>query len=193
MIVPGYYSWRRAIFILLLSLALAAVIILQLIQPIKRKLSDRFTVRGDAFFALQDFTHADTEYEEALRYNPHNQTALTNKLLADTAKTDIAAARQFFVDHHVTDAVARIDKAEAEYPTPKDALEAGVILYNQGFYSYAQYPLQQAVKLDPDYPEAWNYLGLTYEKLAMLNPSFSAKAKAAFSKRDTLTAKYIAP
>jgi tetratricopeptide (TPR) repeat protein len=162
-VLAGTYSTRRAIIIILVSLGLALAILHQLIQPIHRKLAERFVARGDQFFALQDFAHADNEYKEALTYDPHNQTALAHKQLANAAKTDIAIAEPFFV------------------------------LYNQGFYTYAQYSLQQAVESDPGYPEAWNYVGLNDTKLADIDPTFKEKATKAFAKRDALTPKYLNP
>jgi tetratricopeptide (TPR) repeat protein len=192
-VLAGTYSIRRAIIIILVSLGLALALLHQLIQPIHRKLAERFVTRGDQFFALQDFAHADNEYKEALTYDPHNQIALANKQLANAAKTDIAIAQPFFEAHHITDVVDRITRAKGPFTTPKDALEEGVLLYNQGFYTYAQYSLQQAVESDLSYPEAWNYVGLNDIKLADIDPIFKEKATKAFARRDALTPKYLNP
>lgn len=189
--LPRTYSLPRAALTVVVSLVLGVLLLQQVEQPIHRAFSTRFTARGDDFLVAQEYTAAAREYSSALRYDPHNPTAQAHRDLALAAPTDIAVAATFYEEHNVVAVTGRLAKAQAVFPIPKAALQAGVDFYSQGEYVYAQYPLRQAVMMDPNYPEAWHYLGLTYQQLAKLNPSFTAKANQAFATRDTLTPKYI--
>ena len=159
--------------------------------PIKSSLSARYLAKGDTLFIDQDYLDAVVEYSRALSYEPNNEVAAHNRQMAEAASTDIVRAKPFFEAHGVNDVLAKLAEAEVAYPTPKAALTEGVKLYTAGEFAYAQYPLLRAVHLDPAYPEAWHYLGLTYVELGKLDPRYAKKALGVFERRDTLTPKYV--
>lgn len=181
----------RAVLILVISFALGGLISWQVIQPVYRRVSDRYVVRGDAFLASGEPEAAEVEYRDALKYNAKNQLAQQRLILAETVPVDIAAGRGFYEEKGVAAVVQKIDKARTAYARPKEAVQIGLEFYTNREFVYARYPLERAVQLDPEYPEAWHYLGLTYQELAKTDPSFQAKAEEAFRRRNLLTPNYL--
>jgi len=185
-------AWR-VITTFMVGIVLLVVLVYSVAKPLRAKLAERFLERGNTYFASLQFEVAEKEYDKALAYDSSLQEARTNKDLAVTATTDIAKARAFFVDHGATETVSKIDAATQQFSTPKEALVAGVTLYTKGEFSYAQYPLEQAVEKDPGYSEAWHYLYLTDVELAKESAAYRDKAEEARQKRDALTPKYLNP
>lgn len=177
--------------ILLLGVALLGVIMNHFLSPLRQTLSDRFVSRGDAYMRSLDFPAAEVEYHKAVSYVSGNSVALSRQRYAAVSQTNIADARPLFEELHVQSVLVTLDQAQAEFKDPKEALREGVLLYTQKEYVYAQYPLQKAVQLDPEYPEAWHYLGLTYQKLGEIDPNYQVKSREAFRKRDSLSPAYI--
>jgi tetratricopeptide (TPR) repeat protein len=186
-----HISKRRGIVIILLSLALLAVIINHFLSPLRQSLSDRFVSRGDSYMQSLDFPSAAKEYHKAVSYVSSNNEAATRERYASIAQVDIAAAKPLFEELHIDNVLNILDQAQANFPNPKEALKEGVLLYSEKKYVYAQYSLQKAIQLDPEYPEAWHYLGLTYQKLGEIDPDYQNKSLAAFRKRDALTPTYL--
>ena len=186
-----WLSRRRSLSILVTALVLLYVLLQAVSKPIKSRLAARYLAKGNALFVDQDYQDAVVQYTRVLSYEPNEEDAVRNKQMAEVASTDIAQAKPFFLEQGVGEVLVKLAEAQAEYPTPKAALAEGVKLYAAGQFSYAQYPLLRAVRLDPGYPEAWNYLGLTYEELGKLNTKYVKKAADAFGKRDALTPMYI--
>lgn len=185
------FSWVRSLFILLVALILGVLVLFQLLHPYLLRLSDRYLARGDSYLVLQDYGSALNEYDKALEYNPNNTLVKSHQILAKLAPTDPAVARNFYRSKGAKAVNEQLDAALKDFPSALEALKAGLVFYDRGEFALAQYPLQKAVKLDPEYPEAWNYLGLTYQKLASLDHNLEKKALEAFKKRDELTPNYI--
>lgn len=184
-------SLPRAVIILIVGAILGFLLFQQAATPIRQKVSDRFVIRGDSYVLSQDFAEAEAEYEKALAYNPENQIAKRQLDLTKKGETDIAVLRDFYVAHGAATIVDRIDASSKQYSDPKEAVAAGIAWYQKGESLYAQYPLQQAVELDPGYPEAWHYLGLVYQDLALHDEAYKEKAEEAWKTRDLLTPKYL--
>lgn len=180
----------RAILAISIGVVLGGVVAWQVIEPVKGTIAERFRLRGDTYLVEQNYDQAISEYQKSLHYNSQNQVASHNLQLAEQGSTDPATLKEFFSEHNQTEEVKKIEAAQTLYTNPKEALAAGVTLYEQKDFAFARYPLERAVALDPQYPEAWNYLGLDYQELAKENASFRAKAAAAWAKRDSLTPKY---
>ena len=161
------------------------------LKPVKLKLAERYESRGDTYFSRLQFKDAVGEYKQALQYDPQRVGAANNLRMAQFSESDLKAGLPFFQSHNVTEVVSLLNEALRPYPTPKESLAEGVKLYSIGRFAYARYPLERAVQLDPEYPEAWNYLGLTYQELAKDEPGMKGKAEDAFKKRDSLTVRYI--
>ena len=183
-------TWR-AVLIIALTAGLCVLLAVEVLTPFRKVLANRYLLRGDSYFTSQQYDQAQNEYSKALSVNPDLQEASTRRALAETAATDPAGARSFFVDHNVTPVLQRLTEAQQAFTDPKAALSEGVTLYAEGQYSYAQYSLQTAVKLDPGYSEAWNYLALTYQQLAKQNADYRQKEADAENTRDRLTSKYL--
>ncbi|MBU6389161.1 tetratricopeptide repeat protein [Patescibacteria group bacterium] len=187
------FSRKRSLFILVVAMVLAVLAAWQIIAPIKERVSERYVQRGDTYMAAQDYETAQEEYRKALTVNPRNATAADRLRVAQKAETDIAAVRSFFEAHKIDPVLQKLDQATKPYGSPKYALVAGVRFYQDHDFVYAQYPLQQAVRLDPQYPEAWHYLGLVYTELATFDASYQAKAAAAIKKQNDLSPMYLKP
>jgi Tfp pilus assembly protein PilF len=187
----GDISRRRGLAIIAVACVLAAVLCWQLAVPLRERISARFVSRGDSYMQSLDFINAAEEYKKALRYVPDNEVAAERERQAKISLTDIAQAKSFFEVFQVTSVLGKLAEAEGPFYYPKDALTEGVKLFVGKEYVFAQYPLQRAVALDPEYPEAWHYLAQTYQKLGEIDPAYRAKAVEAFRRRDTLTPLYM--
>ncbi len=186
-----FFSRRRTALILLLSLALAFLILGEVSGPLRQRLSRRYIVRGDAYMVQENFLSAAREYEQAVAYDGSNIDAANRLVQAEAALTDPAAAEPFFAAHQVGSALDRLAQARQPFENPKTALSTGVQLYTEQHYAYARYALERAVQLDEAYPEAWHYLALDYQKLGEIDQSYKSKADEAFKRRDALTPKYL--
>jgi Tfp pilus assembly protein PilF len=184
-------SRTRAFLIVLVGLLLGVLLILEISIPFRQKIAERHVERGDVYLVAQDFDQAALEYRQALSYDSSNQPAIQKEKLARKGGTDIAVLKDFYEEHFVTAVLSNLAIAQKEYEKPKESLEAGVSFYEKGEYVYARYPLERAVRLDPEYPEAWHYLGLTYQELSKEDSSYSQKAAEALEKRDQLTPRYL--
>jgi Tfp pilus assembly protein PilF len=184
--------WRAAL-IVLLAAALGVLLLLQAARPFRHIIAQRYVVRGDSAFLAQNFDGAAQEYDNALRYDASLSGIAERRSLALNAKGDIASARSFYAAHNDTEITGKIDEATQTFSDPKAALQRGVTLFVATEYSYARYPLEQAVALDPKYAEAWHYLAQEYEKLAATDHVYAAKATDAYATRDRLTSKYLNP
>jgi Tfp pilus assembly protein PilF len=186
-----HFSWRRSCAIVFIGAAILSILAWQASLPIKRSVAERYVKRGDTLVVQHKFDEAEEEYASALHYNGSSEVAAERKRLTELTSTDIAAARQLFIDLDQADIVAKIDTATAAYNKPKEALEVGVKFYEASEYSLARYPLEKATELDPAYPEAWHYLSLVYDKLAAENTDFRPRADDARAKRDALSPRWI--
>jgi len=185
------FSPWRVTLILAVSLALGLMIVQQAAIPVRKRVAERYIARGDAYMLTLDFDVAESEYKKALQFDPTNSLAAQDVRIAHVAPVDIAVTRGFFEANHKTDVLSKLDVAEKIYTDPKEALQVGVTFYTNKDYVYARYPLEQAVRLDSSYPEAWHYLALTYEQLARFDSSYSTKANQALAKQNLLTPKYL--
>lgn len=181
----------RGILIILIGLIIGFLVVWQFSIPVRHRLAERQIDRGDVFLLAQDYSGATVEYQKALSYEKTNTEAEHRLELAKEGPVDIVKLRQFYLDHKDLEIVTKIDQATKSYTEPKEALKAGVELYSAKEFVYAQYPIQEAIRLDPDYPEAWHYLGLTYQQLAKIDPNYTEKAADAWEHRDALTPKYL--
>jgi Tfp pilus assembly protein PilF len=187
----GHMPAWQGLLAIAIGVGLIALLMYELTGPVRTLVGERFVRRGDQYLAAQDFSEAETQYAEALRYDPGNTIATRRKLIADKAPTDIAIAADFFQQHGVAAPLQKLARAQQTYADPKEALAVGAQFYDMGEIVYAQYPLKRAVQLDPEYAEAWHYLALTYADLAKTDASYQDKADQALARQNALTPKYL--
>ena len=187
----GQFPLWRSFTALAVTAVLLATAARFALAPIKKRIAERYVGRGDTYFGELQFKEAQQEYRNALDLDPQSLAAKDSLQLATDSVHDLKSGLPFFQSHHDDSVVERLQESLKPYQTPKEALAEGVKLYADGEYSFARYPLERAVQLDPGYPEAWNYLALTYGELAKEDPEMQSKVKDAEAKRDSLTVKYI--
>ncbi len=190
---PVHLAWWRVALIISCTVGIAILSSILVIKPVQQRIADRYAVRADADFVAGQYAQAQANYTKSLSYNPELESARTNRALAEQASTNPNAALSFFAQHNAVIQLGQLQEAMQQFADPKQALIEGVKLYQAGSFSYAQYPLKKATELDPQYAEAWNYLGLTYQELAKVDSSFTERATSAFAARDHLTSKYLTP
>ena len=184
-------SARRSAAALLVGTILLVVLLMTASAPLHRIIAERYRTRGDLAIAALNFDQAEQDYQRAVQLDGRNLLASERLHLANSAEADIAAARPLFVELNQNDVVTKIDAATASFPDPKTAAAEGLRLYNVNDFRFARYPLETAVRLDPGYPEAWHYLALTYDKLAVYDATYRDKAATARANRDRLTPRWI--
>ena len=185
------YSWSRALAIVVVGLVLGVVLVWQIIQPLRPLVAQRYVTRGDSYLISQEFSEAQGQYREALKFEPSDTTATEHLALATKGPANPALLKNFYTQNNVLSQLNRLSTAQASFSNPKLALEAGAGLYNAQDYAYAQYPLQTAVSMDPQYAEAWDWLAKDYGKLAKIDSDYTSKQKAAETTRDSLTTQYL--
>lgn len=183
-------SYRRAIIAVGVALALALLVITKIAWHVRQEVANRYLERGDIYLTQLEFSAAVDEYQKALHADPSNAEAISRLHTAEIAPVDIAQAASFYQEHRVESVISKLQEAQQPYSTVTAAVAEGVKLYSAQEAVYAQYPLERAVQLDPGYPEAWNYLGLTYQELAKIDSTYTKKAEVAFARRDALTPAY---
>ena len=188
---PVRFTLGRSLLIIVLGFLIVCILAWQASLPIKRALAIRYVARGDTYMIQNNYNRAVQEYQSALKNDSQNAEALRKETIAVEASTDIASARDLFQELGQTSMVTKIDQATKPFDSPKAALQAGVSYYQASEYSLARYPLETALQLDPNYPEAWHYLALVYDKLATYSSVFKDKATDARSKRDALSPLWI--
>lgn len=189
--VPEAYSFRRSVVIITVTVLVCALVGWQLVTWARPFLATRYTERGIAYVKAQQFSQARAEFERAESFGDSSAHAWKEK--ASQAPTDPRILTTEWTAWGITAVTEKLHQATQPFATPKQALTAGVALYDAGEFAYARYPLEQAVTLDSEFPEAWHYLGLTYDSLAALDSSYTAKAQEARVKRDALTSRYLKP
>lgn len=187
---PVIFSAKRSCAVIVIAGIVIFILVLEVLQPIKLSLANRYVNRGNSYFLSHNFERAEQEYSKALKYNSKHATALHRQAIADQAQVDMAAARSTFIELNDPESVAQIDQATQVFKSAPEALLAGVQLFQSAQYNLARYPLAQAVQLDPGYPEAWHYLYLTYAELGALNADFAKEEEAAKAQRDLLSPRW---
>ncbi|HSI20138.1 MAG TPA: hypothetical protein VLA04_00285 [Verrucomicrobiae bacterium] len=185
------FSARRTTAIFVVAFAILWLLGYQVFAAIRPQLAERYTNRGVEYLKTQNFPAAAREFRRAQELkSPDAERWLT---LAESAPTDPRELDGFWRESHIDPVVRLLDESGGPFTSPKAAVTAAIRLYETGEPEYAQYALEKALEADPDYPEAWHYRYLTYEKLAAENAKYRKMAEEARQKRDQLTSLYLNP
>lgn len=185
------FSPLRTVIIFVIALALLGIAAWQSVLWLQPKLAQRYVDRGITYLESQNYDSASSEFEKAER--AHDPTAAHWLDLATQAKTDPKVLSDYWQQWHIDSVVRSIAEADGPFATPKDAVTKGIKLYTAGQSPYAQYAIDQALSMDPNYPEAWHYRYLIYTELAKQNAKYRDLADQARQKRDSLTSLYLNP
>lgn len=189
--IPPVFSRPRTVVIFLVAAGILVLLVWQTIRVVQPILAQRYFERGIAYLKVQNFDNAEKEFRNSeVDGSPDAAQWLA---WSQQAPTDPKVLESYWHEWGVDDVVRLLSEAEGSFTTPKEALTEGIKLYNAGESPYAQYAIDQALTLDPGYPEAWHYRYLTYQKIAELNANYRAKADAAKAMRDSLTSLYLNP
>jgi tetratricopeptide (TPR) repeat protein len=185
------FSLRRTIAVFLIAAAILALASWQAVDFLKPKLAERYVDRGITYLESQNYDSAAQEFTKAKNSKAPDADYWLN--LASQAPTDPKALQEKWEEWHIDSVLRRLQEASGPFATPKEALTKGIELYSTGEAPYAQYAIDQALTLDPNYPEAWHYRYLTYTELAKQNVKYRDMAEVARQKRDSLTSLYLNP
>ena len=144
------------------TLILAAIygLFFYLSQPLRRKVSERFRLRAEAYLAVREYDLAYTEWQKSLKYNKNNSQTKKQLELAKDTVLDLSQGLDFFETKN-PQLAKKIKNSQKEYPQAKAAIEA--VLLNTNEPELALLPLSQAVKMDQEYPQAWQVQKLALE------------------------------
>ena len=176
--------------LLYLILALLLFFILALItKPIRIKWSDNYQKNGDKKLAAKQYLPAEVEYDKSLTLFWGNKKARERLILARGAETNVLSLLPFYEEIGAKDKLALL---KSSISTPQNSLEAvktsrDLILKEE--YQLAINQATVATKMDPNYVEAWLYLGISNYKAASLlqlstdsKNSYLSSAKIALQK-----------
>lgn len=110
--------------------------------------------------------------------------ALQEELDTRNGHTLLAAGREQEALHCFRAAASHRDASAAAW------LNLGAILHRQGATTEGRVALQQAIKLDPAYPEAWQNLGLLQQELGEYSEAFCCFRQALHLRPDYPTARW---
>ena len=117
-------------------------------------------------------------------YSSQNKKNEAIDLANDTMKIDPndAAALQYAVSPQKRIELAL--KLARSNPTPENFLDLSLVYYNAGNFQECIRAAQQALKLRPNYAEAYNNIGAAYNELKMWDKGIEACQKALKLKPD---------
>jgi Tfp pilus assembly protein PilF len=185
------FSKPRTIVIFVVAFALLGLAAWQTIEFLKPQLAKRYINRGTTYLQSQNYDAALTEFTKAEK--AHSPEAANWIDLTLKAKTDPKILESYWEQWHIDSVTRLISEASGPFNTPKEALTEGIKLYATSNAPYAQYAVDEALKLDPAYREAFQYRYLVYTELAKENKKYRDLAVEARKKRDSLTSLYLNP
>lgn len=185
------FSTRRTITIFFIAAALLALAAWQVIVQLQPRLAQRYIERGVTYLQSQNYDAATLEFTKA--QNSRAPEAAHWLELTNDVVTDPKVLESYWRQWHVDVVTRKLDEAAGPFASPKDALAEAIKLYSTHDAPYAQYAVDQAILMDPNYPEAWQYRYLIDTELAKQSTKYRELADQAKAKRDSLTSLYLNP
>jgi len=186
-------KWILIILFLLFLILLAT-------QPLRGRASTSYIDSGDKFLAQKEYVRADLEYQKALILSPNCNQAKERQVLAKNVAGDISAVKNLNGNALFISIVDKINSASGFPGNETEAVRQSRQLIEEGEYQLAIIPAKTALEMDPNYRDAWLYLGLANLKAATLiqiwpdiAQEYLNKSKTAFSKVNELDPTYKIP
>lgn len=151
----------------ILIFAIVVAILFIATSPLRGKAAQNYIKEGDKFLSENKYVSAEVEYDKALKLNSKDNIAKERKQLATDGANNILALANFYQENF-TDKKLIMEQATSFPENEVAAVKSSRQLIEQGEYQLAAIPAETATKMDPDYRDAWLYLGIANYKTATL-------------------------
>lgn len=191
-------------FLKLLKWFLLVLIFLFLIliasQPLRGKATKKYLDSGDNFLTQKQYLHADLEYQKALILSPKNNDAKQRRVFVKNTAGNILEIQKLANGKNLSQLIEKI-KLATDFPDDETAaVRLAKKFIEESEYQLAILPAKTATEMDPDYVDAWVYLGIANLKAATLlqlwpdvKDKYLSDSKVAFSKVSELDPGYKIP
>jgi len=162
-------------------------------KPIRIKWSNNYIDSGDNLLYQKKYLEADLEYRKALTLFWKNRKAISRRILAKEAQTDVTRLIDFFRETNRTE---KLESFNSDLAVPQGSLEIVKKcrqLLEKGEKQSAVVLAEKATRADINNRDAWLYLGiasLEVSKTVQLEPEIKSvyieKAKTALLKARSL-------
>jgi len=171
------------------AIPLSAVIIFLALAPVTRNLSSYYLQNGNSLLLERKYLSARLSYEKALLLNSKNTEANTQKELARKAESDILVLEDLYEAQNQTEELRKISWANSIPSDETEAVKLSRQFIESKDYQLATIAAKTATQMDPDYKDAWVYLGISNMKVAEIleispesKNKYIAESKKAFDK-----------
>jgi len=139
---------------------------------LRPRYAEAYNVAGAAYNSMKMWDEAIAVLEKAVLLKPDFQLAGNNLLLAKNEKASGAP-----VVPYISPVKAAKNIAET-YPAPENYLNLALAYYTANLFEECVSASQQALKLRPEYAEAYNIIGAAYNNMRMWDEAIAALEKA---------------
>ena len=188
-----FLKWLLLVLIFLFLILVAS-------QPLRGKAAQKYLDAGDNYLTQKQYLRADLEYQKALILTPKNNEAKQRRVFVKNTAGDILQIKNFSGGVNFDQLIEKIDLA-TDFPGDETAaVRLSKQFIEEKEYQLAILPAKTATEMDPDYIDAWAYLGIANLKAATLiqlwpdvKEKYLLDSQIAFSKIRELDPTYKIP
>lgn len=157
---------------------LVTLLVFFLLKPLRIYSAKNFLASGDKYLASKMYLHADLEYQKALALSPRNKEVINRRELVEKSSKDVLHLEKIYESDEFYAERKKMEEATSFPPSQSDAVKLAKRLIEEKEYQLAIIPAKTATEMDPEYRDAWIYLGIANFKTAQLvELNFSTQEK----------------
>lgn len=188
-----FLKWFLLVLIFLFLILVAS-------QPLRGKIANNYLDSGDNFLIQKQYLRADLEYQKALILSPRNNDTKQRRVFVKDTAGNILEMKELSNSKNLSQLLEKIQLA-TDFPDDETAaVKLARKFIEESEYQLAILPAKTATEMDPDYVDAWVYLGIANLKVATLiqlwpdvKDKYLLDSKMAFSKVSELDPSYKIP
>lgn len=153
-------------YAIIAGIVLIALFILSI--PLKTYSVKKYISKGDEFLAQKKYLHAELEYEKGQFFSRKNNDLKTQRALARECQENVLKLEDFYKGKSKKEEADKITQATVIPENESEALKLAKKYIEDKEYQLAIIPARTATEMDPNYRDAWLYLGIANQKTAEL-------------------------